>query len=115
MKLTTEYALRLYDDDSGDYLALSPNVDGAGLFEIRSVASGQTEGCLVLTGEQVDALIEGLKKLRELNMPIPKLVIDFPISGVDITPGPIVRSPEGSPIRSPIGPAYDPAQPPFSR
>jgi hypothetical protein len=87
VKITTEYGLRLYDDESGDYLALSPNVDGAGLYEIRSVAQGQTEGTLVLNGEQVDALIEGLKKLRELNTP--KVFFEFPMSI-----GPIAHTPQ---------------------
>lgn len=86
MKLTTEYSIRLYDDDSGDYLALSPNIDGAGLFEVRSVAQGQTEGCLVLTSEQVDALIEGLKRLKELNGP--KIKVEFVLPGASpIPPG----------------------------
>lgn len=97
MKLTTEYLLRLYDDESGDYLALTPNFDGVGLFEIKSVAQGKTEGSLVLTGEQVDALVEGLKKLRELNSP--KVLMQWMgVGAVPLTPGRPEYQPGASPI-----------------
>ena len=100
MKLTTEYSIRLYDDDSGDYLALSPNIDGAGLFEVRSVAQGQTEGCLVLTSEQVDALIEGLKRLKELNSP--KVLMQWMgVGAVPLAPGKPEYQPGASPIPLP--------------
>lgn len=92
MKITAEYSIRLYDDESGDYLSLRPNLEGAGLYEISSVVRGQTEGSLVLTDEQLDALVEGLKKLRELN--VPKFTINFPISVQDVTTGPIIWPPD---------------------
>lgn len=86
MKLTTEYSIRLYDDDSGDYMELRPNIEGCGLYEVRAVAQGQTEGRLVLTDEQVDALIDGLKRLKELNAP--KVKVEFVLPGASpIPPG----------------------------
>ena len=75
MKLTTKYSLRIYDDDdSGDYIEIRPNGDGVpGLIDIAMVAQGRTQGSLVMTDEQADALIDGLKRFKELNGPKTKL------------------------------------------
>lgn len=74
MKLTTKYSLRIYDDDSGDYIEIRPNGDGVpGLIDIAMVAQGRTEGSLVMTDEQADALIDGLKRFKELNGPKTKM------------------------------------------
>jgi hypothetical protein len=75
MKLTTEYSIRIFDNVSGDCIQLTPNCEGSGLFEIRSIAEGQTVGCLALTPEQADAVVDGIKRLKELNAQ--KTLIEF--------------------------------------
>lgn len=76
MKLTPEYGCRIYNDETGDFLALEPNVDGVpGLLEIKFVthSDGQEyiDGRLVLDYQLLRAMIAGLNEVMRLN-PEPK-------------------------------------------
>jgi len=67
MTLTTEFAVRIYDEDMGLYVEIKPYDDD--LFEISSVVGGTAEARLVINKAMANALIIYLQQIINLNNP----------------------------------------------
>lgn len=62
-KFTLETHMRIYNDNTGDYLEVRPDTDGLDLIEINGFVSGEKTGGLTMHPAEALLVAEALVKL----------------------------------------------------
>lgn len=60
---TLEFAIRVYNDTSGDYVYVGPDVDGLDLIEIRYVENEKIHSGIYMPKEQARLVAEAINKV----------------------------------------------------
>lgn len=62
MKLTTEYIIRVYNDDDGSYISVSPDADSLDLVEIRQIENDKIVARITMQPAQAKHVCLALKE-----------------------------------------------------
>ncbi len=62
MSYTTERTLKVYNDNTGDYVSVGPDGDGLDLVELRQTDAGEMVARISMTHEQAEAFVIALKE-----------------------------------------------------
>lgn len=68
VRTSTEYSARVYDDDRGFYVQISPDADSLGLCRLAYVEPGDKPREFTISWAMAEAMADAIKDMRPLNI-----------------------------------------------